>query len=296
MNAFKAPKVSIGIPVYNGEKYLRAALDSLVNQTYTDIEIVISDNASTDGTEEICRSFASSDPRIRYHRNTENIGAGANYRQVFSMCRGAYFKWAAHDDTYADTFIERCVRVLDSRPEILLAYSYTILIDENGLEIDKYKDPFNMDCDLESVRFKDILFNLGWCHAVFGLMRRDILAQTALTGSYLASDMILLAELAMLGRFAEISDHLFSRRLHSGASGQANADPQSLAIWYDPANKGRRQLKRTKMFMEYLRAIRRVRIPAREKLGCYFHVLRWGMLWRREVGAELWLAVVGPGK
>ena len=115
------PRVTIGLPVYNGQNYLVETLESLLAQTYTDFELVISDNASTDRTEAICRQYAAGDARIRYYRNDENIGASANYNRAFELGRGEYFKWAAHDDLLAPTYLERCVEVLDANPDVVLA-------------------------------------------------------------------------------------------------------------------------------------------------------------------------------
>lgn len=280
-------KVSIGMPVHDGGNHLHKAMESLLSQTYSDFELVICDNASGDGTEDICRAFASRDKRVRYHRHRENVGAGRNFREVFARCRGDYFKWAAHDDVYDATYLARCVEVLESRPDVVLAYSKTILMDAGGREIAKYQDRFNLDRPLPSVRFQDLLTHLGFCHAVFGLMRSRVLAGTRLMGSYMAADMVLLAEMAMLGRFVEHPEYLFHRRLHAAASAQANPDPKSLSVWYDPANKGVPPMKRSRMLVEYLRAISRVRMPLPEKLKCYLQMARWSSWWRRDIGAEM---------
>jgi glycosyltransferase involved in cell wall biosynthesis len=286
-------KVSIGMPVYNGERYLRGALESLLSQSYPDFELVICDNASADGTEDICRAYAAQDERIRYHRHAENIGAGRNFREAFIRCRGEYFKWAAHDDEYAPGYLARCVDVLDSRPEVVLAYSRTVLMDENGGEMGKYQDRFDLDRPRASARFQDILLHLGWCHAIFGLMRARVLSSTASMGTFVAADMVLLAEMAMQGRFVEHPEYLFRRRLHGGASAQANPDVKSLAAWYDPANRARHPMKRTRMMVEYVRAIGRVPMPFAEKAKCYWQMARWMSWWRYAIGAEIVSALMG---
>src|SRR5581483_7973034 len=117
------PKVSIGLPVYNGENYLAQAIECLLAQTFSDIELIISDNASTDGTEAIARDFAARDRRVRYVRQPLNRGAGWNFSETFRLAQGEYFKWAAHDDLCAPTFIERCVKVLDVDRELVLCFS-----------------------------------------------------------------------------------------------------------------------------------------------------------------------------
>ena len=99
------PRVSIGLPVYNGELFLENALDSILSQTYSDFELIISDNASDDKTEEICRSYAARDKRVRYSRNAHNLGAAPNYNRVYHLARGRYFKWASHDDVLAPEFL-----------------------------------------------------------------------------------------------------------------------------------------------------------------------------------------------
>ena len=108
----KLPQVSIGMPVYNGEKFIREALDSLLAQTFTDFELIISDNASMDGTEAICREYAERDQRIRYVRQAENRGPAANFRFVLDEAVGEYFMWAAADDVWTSRFIENCSQML----------------------------------------------------------------------------------------------------------------------------------------------------------------------------------------
>src|SRR5574341_1733201 len=125
------PTVSIGLPVYNGERFLVEAINSLLAQTYTDFELIISDNASTDRTDEICMSFQASDARIRYYRQKTNIGGGNNANFTFKVAKGKYFCWAAHDDVYAPRFLEECVAVLDGAPEVVLSHTIVAEIDEH---------------------------------------------------------------------------------------------------------------------------------------------------------------------
>lgn len=132
------PRLSIGLPVYNGEEYLAQSLDALLGQTYEDFELVISDNASTDGTRDICRRYAARDSRIRYLGLPRNIGAAPNHNHVFTECRGELFKWASHDDLYARDLLRRCVETLDERPEVILAHSGQAVIDGDG----KVKVPY----------------------------------------------------------------------------------------------------------------------------------------------------------
>src|ERR1700761_38911 len=103
------PLLSIGLFVYNGERYIREAIDSFLSQTFTDFELIISDNASTDATEQICLDYAAKDSRVRYSRNPRNMGAGWNVRRVAELATGKYFRWAACDDRCEPDLLRTCV-------------------------------------------------------------------------------------------------------------------------------------------------------------------------------------------
>ncbi len=128
----KRPRVSIGMPVFNGEKFLAEAIESILAQSFRDFELIISDNASSDRTEEMCRAFAARDERIRYFRQPVNQGAAWNHNFVFNQSSAGYFKWQCHDDLCDPTFIEKCVAVLDREPLAALCYSQFLRIDELG--------------------------------------------------------------------------------------------------------------------------------------------------------------------
>ncbi|MGH9161593.1 MAG: glycosyltransferase family 2 protein, partial [Vicinamibacteraceae bacterium] len=122
------PKLSIGIPVYNGENFIDELLTELRHQTFQDFEIVICDNASTDRTREICERHARDNPRIRYYRNEANLGVHANFDRVFSLSRAPLFKWAAHDDLYEPTYLERCLRVIEEHPDVVGVHSASVYV------------------------------------------------------------------------------------------------------------------------------------------------------------------------
>ncbi len=127
-----SPRVSVGLAVYNGENFIRAAIDSILAQTFTDFELVISDNASTDKTQEICLEYAAKDGRIRYYRCERNMGAAWNQNRVFELSRGEYFRLAAHDDVIAPEYLAKCVEVLDQNPSVVLCHSWTKAINDQG--------------------------------------------------------------------------------------------------------------------------------------------------------------------
>src|SRR3954470_1776125 len=126
------PRVTVGLPVYNGERYVADAIDSLLAQTFSDFELIVCDNASTDRTEAIVRGFAARDSRVRYCRNVENIGLYPNFNLVRGMARGEFFKWLAHDDICSPTYLQRCVEALEADPAASMAYTRATAIDPSG--------------------------------------------------------------------------------------------------------------------------------------------------------------------
>lgn len=231
------PRVTVGLPVYNGEKYLEQALRSLVAQTYSDFEIVVSDNASTDRTWEICRDFATKDQRIQLFRNTKNVGATSNYNSLVTEARGAYFKWAAHDDNCSPTFLNACVDTLDRTPDAVLCYPSTSVIDGKGNTLTRYRDNLHILNDAPENRLQvylreNFLEKQGMCNPIFGLIRIECLRRTRLIQSFVGSDRILLAHLVLLGKIAELPQYLFERRVHGHTSTMANRRLSDLKSWF----------------------------------------------------------------
>src|SRR5262245_52172325 len=171
----KRPRVSIGLPVFNGELYVEEALNSLLSQSFSDYELIISDNASTDSTPDICERYAARDPRIRFYRNDQNRGLAWNCNRVFQLSTGEYFKWAHHDDLCKPDFILRCVDVLDAKPSVVLCYSDVILIDEHGKELKHYEDSGRVISSLPHERFRNLLETVGLSNHMFGLIRSSAL-------------------------------------------------------------------------------------------------------------------------
>ena len=272
------PRVSIGMPVYNGELFLKEALDSILAQTFKDFELIISDNGSTDGTQEICKAYAARDQRIRYYRNDQNLGGAWNFNRVFELSTGEYFRWACHDDVCEPELLERCIEVLEHKPSVVLCYPKTIIIDEHGKHIEYYPDNLNLCFPIPHKRYKRFHEHYRYgarCNALFGVMRTSILKMTPLIGSYPSSDVILLAELALLGEYYEIPEYLFFRREHAQTSVRAQPTFRQRLAWYDPAKKGQLHLTRWKWFFEYLAAIRRVQMSWGEKARCYIQIAKW---------------------
>ena len=212
-STFENQRLSIGMPVYNGENYLEEALDSILAQTYTDFELIISDNAFTDNTPQICHNYAEKDGRIRYYRTESKLSATQNFIRAFNLSRGELFKWAAHDDVLAPDFLLRCINVLDKDPSIILCHSNTGRIDENGKLVGSYDYSNRINSWKPHERFETLVRDRhnAWV-LIFGVIRSNILRKTPLFGYYVAADRVLLAELGLIGRMYKITEYLFFRR------------------------------------------------------------------------------------
>lgn len=287
------PRVSIGLPVYNGENFIQETLDSLLAQTFPNFELIICDNASTDNTETICQEYSTKDKRIRYYRNSKNLGAAKNYNRTFELSTAQYFKWAAHDDLCAPEFLERCVEILDSYPSVILCYPQEHWIDENGNIIKTNSDLLNLRSPKATQRFKqyhDIWHQRGYMPAmVFGLIRANELNKTKLIEEYIWADLPLCAELALRGEFYEIPEYLFFYRYHSQTSRaiRKKSGGSGLLAWYNPNHKKAITMVNWTIFLQYLKVINRVPLSWSAKAYCYGQMVRWvSWKWKR-LGWEL---------
>jgi len=211
-SGYQGPWVSIGLPVYNEERHLRATIDSLLAQDFKGLELVISDNASEDQTGEICREYAAKDARIRYYRNEVNLGPIANFNRVFELSRGTYFMWASGHDLWAPGFISRCVEILECDPGVVLCYPRVQRIDEEGRPVatlDTYLDTRGQSLPR---RFSLTLWQFGSGCMIYGLIRSESLRATRLSRKVWGPDRLVLVELAMLGAFANLQETLFYAR------------------------------------------------------------------------------------
>jgi glycosyltransferase involved in cell wall biosynthesis len=268
------PRLSIGLPVYNGEKYLSAAIDSILNQTYTDFELIISDNNSTDKTQAICQSYAQKDNRIKYYRFNENVGASKNFNYVFEVSTGEYFKWAADDDLITPDFVEKCIEILDRDSSVVLCHPKTRILVENSGERLNFLVTLNTDSTKPHTRFREMIYVEHWCFQVFGVFRRQALNLTSLIPNISGADKILLAEISLVGRVYEIPEYLFIRRAHRGSSTSAYQDNRDLMDWYDPSNASRRLSPTWLKFRAYFNAINHIPLTWQERILCYFELGR----------------------
>ena len=285
------PRLSIGLPVYNGERYLRQALDAILTQSFSDFELIISDNASTDETGDICQEYALKDARIRYVRQRENLGAAENFNIVFSLARGEYFKWAAHDDVLEPDFLKACIAVLDSDPFVILAYSKVCKINVKGETTGAYDYRLRVSDEQAHIRFSDLILINHFCVAVFGVARTAVLAKTPLIGKFVGSDRTLLAELGLRGKLVEVPEYLFNRRDHPLAS-TSQFRHRSRLGWFDPHQQNKLHFPYWRNGYEHLRSVLRVPMAGKEKIRCFGIALYWfwarrKVLWEDIKGAVL---------
>jgi glycosyltransferase involved in cell wall biosynthesis len=281
----KNPLISVGLPVYNGSPHLKDAIESLLAQTYGDFEIIISDNASTDDTQDVCEHYVRLDNRVRYHRNAKNIGLIKNFNSVFERAEAPYFKWVAHDDIHEPRYLECCFPPVRDDPSISVSHCETTLVDAAGISL-PYEDSLNFcvdpangcrwyldrtDCATRGPapkRFRDVLAYQIMCGPVYGLMPRHLLKQTVLNRTFFGSDKLLLAEMALLGRFHIVRERLFKKRMHAGMTSVKKGGSQ--ATYIDPES-GNKYLRLQKL-ASYLTMLKHRNLSPGHRLACWYYL------------------------
>jgi glycosyltransferase involved in cell wall biosynthesis len=273
-----APRLTVGLPVYNGEKFLAQSLDALLGQSYQDFELLISDNTSTDETARICAQYQAQDPRIRYFRQPRNIGCAPNHNFLVGQARGEFFKWASDDDLYAFNLLERCVDALDEHPDAVLAHSFTAIIDDSGDVIKTVRYSLNSAAPTAPQRFRSVLFDRGGDDDG-AVIRTRVLRQTALNGSYYRADRTFVAELALYGPFYQVPDWLYFRRDHPARAARAFSSVRGWCSNLDPRRADRLRNPVLRLYGEYIwgfiSAIRRAPLTPAERRACYGHLIDW---------------------
>jgi glycosyltransferase involved in cell wall biosynthesis len=281
-------RLSIGVPVYNGERFLRRTVESLLAQTFSDFELTISDNASTDGTREIAGEFVRRDPRVRYHRQPHNLGLAGNYDFLAGRVSGEYFKWATADDPCEPRFLERCIAVLDGDPEVVLAYPRARFVDEDERPLEIHDPGFALDFEPAAARLRYVIEAGHWVNAILGVIRATALARTRLLPRYPGGDYVLLGQLCLQGRFVEIPEALLRRRIHPDASSQLSADPRRMLAYI--TGRGGISLPAWFRLRDHLRTILASELGTRDKLILLRTLLRQAGLQRERLARELVLA------
>lgn len=286
MNVQRIPRVSIGLPVFNGERYLASTVESLLAQTFEDFELIITDNASTDQTEEICRRYAARDARIRYERAAENRGAAWNFNRSFHLAHGEYFKWSAHDDLHQPMFVQRCVEVLDADPDVILCFTRTEFIDNQGRHLREYLFP--VDVDRASRRELFLVYAAGGhiMHEIFGVIRSAALRGGPLIGNFVGSDHILVGTLALRGRFHQVPELLFQHREHEGRSTRTAGGARGYTRWFDTRRSGRMVLPHWRRIFENARSVMRAPVSGVDKIIHLWDLCRAANWNRRALASE----------
>jgi glycosyltransferase involved in cell wall biosynthesis len=270
----RTPTISVGLPVRNGAQHVAAAIESVLGQTFTDLELIISDNASTDATPAICAGYAARDPRVRYHRHERDIGASGNFNFVFHEAAGKYFKWAAHDDVIRPTYLERCHAALEAAPDAVLCQSLVQIVDEHNAGGELYDHAaFGTGSPRQSDRLAARL-RARRCMDIFGLIRQDALLGTALIAGHVGADRTLLLELALRGRFVGVPEVLFLNRDHPGRFTRRHRSLREQARWYAPQSAERKVLRTWTLYATGLRLVRTYVIDRAERRRCYLQMAR----------------------
>lgn len=289
------PLVTVALPVFNGQNYLAGALTSLLGQDYPNLQLLLLDNGSTDITERLCREASERDSRVVYLRSPVNRGAAWNYNRAFDAAEGEYFRWTAHDDLFAPTLISRCVAALeDYGPEAVLAYPKTSLIDLQDQVVGDFEDGMDLREPTPHERLAHFLTTRTEYHAVFGVMRSEVVRETQLIDRFVGSDVVFLAEMALRGRFLELPERLFYRRFHKENSVQSNPDYQDRAAWFDPALRNRKSLPLTQMTIHLVGSVRRASLDLAEQRRCIDAITRhWTRPYWRVMAGEARAAITG---
>jgi glycosyltransferase involved in cell wall biosynthesis len=302
------PRVSIGMPVYNGEKFVAEALDSILAQDFGDFELIISDNASTDKTQQICEAYARRDSRVKYSRLPENLGAAKNYNRVFELSSGEFFKWAPHDDLIDPRFLSACLAQFEKAPpETVLVYPKTRVIDGNGKSVAGIDDDPDRTVEMAfPARLWRMLGKrdasqslLHRCFPALGLIRRSVLKRTSLIASMPRADRLLVVQLAAAGPFATVDEALSVKRRHDDCS-IASAERQAqgtelerlIAHWYDPSRRNSFPATLTRLALGYLKAALGAPVGLLDRIKAVGVVSVW--IWRkkRHIAGEVKVVVL----
>ena len=262
MNAH--PIVSVGIPVYNGARFLPATLNALRSQELANIEIVVSDNGSTDATDAICRRAAAEDERIVYVRVDENHGMGWNYNRVLELATAPLFMWNAADDVALPTYLARCVKGLRNNPDTVLAATRIDVIDEAGFVIGALPPigPGGAEPDA-ALRIRQFLDAEAW-DVVYGVVRADLLRNLGGMPRMVGDDVVLGVDLLLRGPVYYVDEALFQRRRHAGQSSEQH-DPSAGALQQDPGKVPWLTMPHWAINAELYRRVLSAPLPARDR-------------------------------
>lgn len=270
-----APRVSVGIPVYNGDRYLARAIDSVLDQSFGDWELIVSDNASTDRTAAVAQGYAARDPRIRCIRQDCNRGVAHNWNAVARAARGEYFKWLSANDWMLPGALAGCVEVLDRQPDAVLCFGGIRLVDGEGRHRADADDDYELLDDDPIARFSAHCMPYPrWNPLNGGLIRRQALMSTGLHRNFPASDLLLIAELALRGKFRRLREVAVCERFDA-ATATKFRDRAQITKMFRPDARAPDRLLYTRVHFAYLTTVLRASpLGLRDRLRGAAEVLR----------------------
>lgn len=261
--------LTIGVPAYNAAATLPATLDSILAQSYVDFTVLVADNASTDETSDILSDYASRDERVQVIRHEENLGGAANFSCLPGLAESPFFKWQAADDLIGPTMVERGLEVMDHHPDVVLAYGKTVMIGEDGQYWRRHEDNLHLMHDSAAARLSAFVKRQWLCNAQFGVLRREAIVKTSLLQPQPSSDLTMLAQLAMQGKFWEIPQWLFFRRMAADSMGLGDLSDEAKAAWLDPRNLRIEKNPQMRVFLDTNKAIARAQMPVADKARAF---------------------------
>jgi glycosyltransferase involved in cell wall biosynthesis len=266
-------RLFVGLPVYNGESHIEATITSLLEQTYEDFLLTVSDNCSTDATEEICRRLVEQDNRVRYTRMSTNRGATENYNILARSSEGEYFKWASSNDTCDRTFFEKCIQALEQDPFAVLSYPKTKLLDLQTGDLASYDDDLHLVAESPAERFIAVLERLSLNNVMNGVFRLKELKASCLIGNFIAGDKNMIAELALNGHIVEVPEYLFIRKMDRETATKLQTEDE-VQKHMDPRHDKPMLFQYSKQMYWYFRSVLTADIPLREKVQVLKYLTR----------------------
>lgn len=270
-------RVTFGFPVYQGENFLDYSLSSARDQDFQALEIIVSDNASTDSTADIVRKHAEEDPRVTLLSQVRNLGATENYNAVFRACQTEFFAWNAHDDFSTKNFISSAVTALDDHPEAVVAIATPFWVDELDVKILSIDIPPELESKSPAKRFRSAARGAP-AALVFGLFRSNVVAQSHLHGAYSGSDRAFVAEMMLYGTAVMAGTSEFYLREHPDRSvrrfeREAQGKPGHVReAWFATDREGRIVFPAWRRYGAYGQAILAAPLSLTERLSC---LLAW---------------------
>ncbi len=261
------PKVVVGLPVYNGQKYLGVAIESHLSQSFGDFDLVISDNGSTDATPEICADYASRDKRVKYLRSLENRGILWNHRRVFDAIESPnqYFRWAGADDILEPTLLQAMVEVLDARPEVEAVVPDTKNIDDKGELVGSMARTLDLQSSDVFERAHDVLL-ANYQHVIaYGLLRASTLQRMRTRPDYIGWDPVFLWELALRGQMVQAAGPVLLRRFHAGSISRVKT-AKEMKKWVEPNSNVGMEFPHWTWAYERVRALIACPLSTRDRL------------------------------